>query len=176
VETGEAVIVGGIKRDEEFMRQHDPKVDLAGFEAAWAKRTSGDAAGPSYEPNYEGSSVVLGPPGASIGVDGSHTFAARAGHHLAPEVLASGRNVYEELGTGFTLLAFDADEAELERFRAAAAALGIPLDIVADSYRDGRLEYQARMVLVRPDQYVAWAADAIPDDTGRLLRQVTGRA
>ena len=35
---------------------------------------------------------------------GSHAFAARAGHHLAPQPLSSGRNVFDELGDGFTLL------------------------------------------------------------------------
>jgi 4-hydroxyisophthalate hydroxylase len=175
VETGEAMIVGGIERDDEFMRRHDPTVDRQDFEAAWGRRTTGDAAGPSYEPNYEGSSVVLGPPGASIGVDGSHTFAARAGHHLAPEELSSGRNVYEELGAGFTLLAFDAGEGPVEQLVARAADLGIPLTVVRDSFDERRLEYEARLVLVRPDQYVAWAGDKLPDDVDRLLTQVTGR-
>jgi cysteine desulfurase/selenocysteine lyase len=39
---------------------------------------------------------------------GDHSFKARAGHHLAPQTLSSGRNVFEELGEGFTLLAFGA--------------------------------------------------------------------
>jgi 4-hydroxyisophthalate hydroxylase len=108
-------------------------------------------------------------------VDGSHSFAARAGHHLAPEELSSGRNVYEELGAGFTLLAFDAGEGPVEQLVARAADLGIPLTVVRDSFDERRLEYEARLVLVRPDQYVAWAGDELPDDVDRLLQQVTGR-
>ena len=46
---------------------------------------------------------------------GKHVFKARAGHHLAPQPLSSGRNVFEELGRGFTLLAFGADDAAVRR-------------------------------------------------------------
>ncbi|MBO0692890.1 MAG: FAD-dependent monooxygenase, partial [Acidimicrobiaceae bacterium] len=76
-ETGAAVIAGGIQRDNEFLQRYRPEHDLPEFEAAWAKRTTGDAAGPSYEPNYGGSPVVFGSEGASSGVAGSHTFAAQ---------------------------------------------------------------------------------------------------
>ena len=43
-------------------------------------------------------------PASRCSAVGSHAFAARAGHHLAPQPLSSGRNVFEELGDGFTLL------------------------------------------------------------------------
>jgi 2-polyprenyl-6-methoxyphenol hydroxylase-like FAD-dependent oxidoreductase len=172
-ETGEG-IVAGIRRDDEFLQRYDPARDRDEFEAAWSKRTTGDAAGPSYEPNYEGSSVVLGRPGSRIGVSGSHTFTARPGHHLGPVPLSSGRNVFEELGAGFTLLGLDAAPDEVERFQAGAAARRMPLTVVRDTYDAGRREYQARLILVRPDQYVAWAGDAAPDDLDRLLATVTG--
>ena len=69
---------------------------------------------------------------------GQHVFAARAGHHLAPQKLVSGRNVFEELGRGFTLLAFDADDAACRRSSRLRAALEVPLKVVRDSYADGR--------------------------------------
>ncbi|MBO0694428.1 MAG: hypothetical protein J2P58_16095, partial [Acidimicrobiaceae bacterium] len=175
-ETGAAVIAGGIQRDNEFLQRYRPEHDLPEFEAAWAKRTTGDAAGPSYEPNYGGSPVVFGSEGASSGVAGSHTFAAQGGHHLAPAPLSSGRNVYEELGADFTLLSFDGDRAAVERFVSSANALGVPLTVVTDSREGDRAEFRAGLVLVRPDQFVAWAGDEEPPDLEALFRRVTGTA
>ena len=127
----------------------------------------------SYEPNYEGSPVVAGPPGGKCSAHGIHSFAARAGHHLAPQLLSSGRNVFEELGPGFTLLAFGADSRRFRR--GGARGRGVPLKIVRDTYADGRKQYGARLILVRPDQYVVWAGDTPPEDARQLLNKVTGR-
>ena len=78
----------------------------------------------NFEPHYEGSPVVVGPPGAVISAHGEHTFTARAGHHLPPQELSSGRNVFEELGRGFTLLAWDADPAAVAALRAGRRRRG----------------------------------------------------
>jgi 4-hydroxyisophthalate hydroxylase len=173
-ETGLKVIADGIARDAEFLERYNPLVDKAEFEEVWNKRTTGDAAGPSYEPNYEGSSVVIGPKGARIGASGSHSFAARAGHHLAPLVLSNGKNVYETLGDGFTLLGLDADDADVAVFESSAEKAGIPLAVVRDAFSDERKEFEAQLVLVRPDQFVVWAGDGAPGDVAALLARVTG--
>ena len=75
----------------------------------------------TYEPHYEGSPVMFGPPGGVSSAHGSHTFKARAGHHLPSQLLSSGRNVFEELGADFTLLAFDADDRRGGGVRAGGA-------------------------------------------------------
>jgi hypothetical protein len=129
----------------------------------------------TYEPNYEGSPIVFGPPGAKSSASGSHTFKARTGHHLPPQLLSSGRNVFEELGAGFTLLAFDADDRSVQALEAAAQALGMPLKTIRDSYRDGREAYEAKLTLVRPDRYVAWIGDAAPSDAKAVLGKSVGR-
>ena len=79
---------------------------------------------------------MFGPPGGVSSAHGSHTFTARAGHHLPPQLLSSGRNVFEELGPDFTLLAFDAEDRTILGFTDAAKALNVPLKVVRDSYRD----------------------------------------
>src|SRR5262249_62045008 len=106
---------------------------------------------------------------------GSHTCTARAGHHLPPQRMSTGRNAFEELGADFTLLAFDADDRTTAAFAQAAGALKVPLKIVRDSYADGRTAYEAKLILVRPDRYVAWAADAAPSDTAAVLRKAIAR-
>jgi 2-polyprenyl-6-methoxyphenol hydroxylase-like FAD-dependent oxidoreductase len=149
--------------DRDFLAAFDPARDKASFEAKWAERQSGAKSEVgSFEPNYEGSPVVCGPSGARCSALGSHTFAARAGHHLAPAPLSDGRDVFEALGDGFTLLAFDSDP---DPFAAAAQAVGMPLTVVGDTRDGGRERYGAGLVLVRPDQFVAWAGDRTPDDS-----------
>jgi hypothetical protein len=107
---------------------------------------------------------------------GSHTFTARAGHHLPPQPLSSGRSVFEELGADFTLLAFDAEDRTVQAFADAAQALDVPLKIVRDSYRDGRVAYEANLILVRPDRYIAWSAVDAPADAPAILGKAIGRA
>jgi len=176
-ETAEDFIEAGIQRDKEFLDRFSPARDRTEFELAW--KDHANAAAPrvmTYEPHYEGSPVVLGPAGGVSSAHGSHTFAARAGHHLPPQRLSSGRNVFEELGPGFTLIALDADDATVAAFAAAAKRLSVPLKFVRDSYRDGREAYAARLILVRPDRYIAWTAQAAPSDAAAILRTVVGRA
>ena len=101
------------------------------------------------------------------------SHAARAGHHLSPRTLSDGRNVFEALGDGFTLIALDGDAEFVTRFEDAARARGVPLTVVRDTAQDDRAAYVARFVLVRPDQFVAWAAEEPSDAPDAVLRRVT---
>jgi 2-polyprenyl-6-methoxyphenol hydroxylase-like FAD-dependent oxidoreductase len=159
--------------DRDFLAKHDPARDSADFEAAWRERQSGARAEVNaFEPNYEGSPIVFGPAGAVSSAIGSHAYTARAGHHLTPQPLSSGSNVFEELGDGFTLIDLGANETATG-FETAASALNVPLKVIRDSAADGREKYASRLILVRPDQFVAWAGvDAEPSN---ILRRATGR-
>jgi 2-polyprenyl-6-methoxyphenol hydroxylase-like FAD-dependent oxidoreductase len=174
VETGEAMIAGGIERDREFLDRYNPNKDRAEFEQAWQEHGRTGNRAQSYEPHYEGSSVVDGPPGATCSIHGKYAFEAQAGHHLTPQPLSSGRNVYEELGEGLTLLALESDDTAVGPFEAAAKSRGIPLKVIRDGYDGGREKFASRLVLVRPDQYVVWAGDQPPANTEALLSKVTG--
>jgi 2-polyprenyl-6-methoxyphenol hydroxylase-like FAD-dependent oxidoreductase len=170
VQTGEDVIAGGIKREAAWMQRFDPDLDRAAFEQAWGERATASDGPREYEVHYAGSSIVHGPPGATIGVHSTHEFRARDGHHLAPQPLSSGRNVFEELGSGFTLLAFGVDEAEVAAFARAALSIGVPLKIVQDG-DDLADAYGARLLLVRPDQFIAWCGVDPPADALAVLRK-----
>jgi 4-hydroxyisophthalate hydroxylase len=174
-ETAEDFIAAGIRRDRDFLSRHDPEREPKQFAQAWQNHTNAIGANVlTYEPHYEGSSIVFGPPGAASSASGSHTFKARAGHHLPPQLLSSGRNVFEALGGDFTLLAFDTGDAAETTFATAAQALGVPLKIVRDSSEHGRGAYETRFILVRPDRYVAWTADSVPDDPAAILAKAAG--
>lgn len=173
VETGNA-ITEGISNDRAFLARHSPRRDRREFEDAWSRLTAGDTAPPSYEPHYEGSPIVWGPPGAACSVHGNHTFEARAGHHLAPAQLSSGRDVFAELGPGYTMIALTGDPRSVVPFEAAARRLRMPLRVLTDTYAGRRTAYQRRLILVRPDQYVAWTGDDAPADPVDLLLRVAG--
>ncbi|BAM87551.1 monooxygenase, FAD-binding [Bradyrhizobium oligotrophicum S58] len=163
--------------DRDFLRRHDPARDLADFEAGWEERRSGARAEVNaFEPHYEGSPIVHGPDGALCSAVGRHAFPARAGHHLTPQVLSTGRNVYEELGSGFTLIELGAGDAGIA-FARAASDLGVPLKVISDTPAGGREKYQAKLVLIRPDQFIAWVSDGLSDDRSepaRVLQRVVG--
>lgn len=175
-ETGRDFIAGRIEIDRAFLEKYDPEVDRAAFEKAWNEEHAG-AAAPRvlrYEPNYEGSPVVDGPPGAVCSAHGEHSFVARTGHHLPPQPLSDGRNVYDTLGQGFTLLAFGAPEPDVAAIEAPATEAAVPMNIVRDSFADQRTAYEMRMILVRPDQFVAWCGDRAPADPSALIHKITG--
>jgi len=175
-DVAEDFIAARIAKDAAFLARYNPARDKQAFEQAWAAReTEAPNRAQSYEPNYEGSPVVAGPPGGVTTARGQHSFTARPGHHLAPQVLSSGRNVFEELGHGFALLAFDVEPGSVQAIRQAAQSLAIPLKVIEDGFRDGREAYGARLTLVRPDQFIAWTGDAAPDDAVALLRKASGR-
>lgn len=175
-ETGEDFIAARIASEGAFLERYNPDRDRAEFNAAW-KQLEGEgwSRAMSYEPNYEGSPVVHGPAGGVCSAHGNHAFKARAGHHLTPQPLSTGRNVFEELGRGFSLLAFDAADATVKALEEAARTLDIPLKVIRDSFAGGREHYEARLILVRPDQYVVWTGDAPPPDPLALIARCAGR-
>jgi 2-polyprenyl-6-methoxyphenol hydroxylase-like FAD-dependent oxidoreductase len=175
VETGEAMIAGGIEADRAFLERYNPQRDREEFLLAWRElEATAGTRQQSYEPHYEGSSVVIGPSGSMCSIHGKHSFAARAGHHLTPQRLSSGRDVFEELGRGYTLLALGARDGAEQRFSNAAATLGLPLNVIGDTCEQGREAYESSLILVRPDQYVVWSGDEPPDKVSGLLRRVSG--
>ena len=176
-DVGEDIIGGWIRDDREVLEQCSPQRDREEFARRFEEVTRGFGQRlRGFEPHYEGSPVVLGPPGGRSSAHGSHTFVARPGHHLPPQPLSCGRDVFDALGDGFTLLALDAAADDVRAFQEVAAAAGVPLEVVRDSLAGGREQYGARLVLVRPDQFVAWTGDVAPDDVAALMSTVTGRA
>jgi 4-hydroxyisophthalate hydroxylase len=173
-DTGENMIAAGILEERAWLEQHDPERGLADFEAAWAARATASETPSDVEPNYGGSPICFGLPGETSGIHSPYLLKARGGHHLAPQPLSSGKNVYEELGTGFTLLAFGVDDAQVKGFEAAAASYKVPFKVVRDTYEGGRENYESKMVLVRPDQFISWIGDEAPADPTAVVKRAIG--
>ena len=83
--------------------------------------------------------------------------------------------MFEELGAGFTLLALDADAVAVTAFERSAEALRVPLHVVRDTFSDGREAYERQLILVRPDQFIAWTGNELPAQPSALLERVTGQ-
>ncbi|WP_116453662.1 FAD-dependent monooxygenase [Blastococcus litoris] len=100
----------------------------------------------------------------------TYTPSAHPGARLPHAWLADGSSVYDRLGDGFTLLRLEA-HADAGPLAAAAVDARVPLAVV--DLPELRPLYGADLVLVRPDQHVAWRGSAAdrPDD---LLRTVVG--
>lgn len=87
--------------------------------------------------------------------------------------LADRTSLYDRLGSFFTLLSLRRG-GDAGALLAAAAARGVPLDLLEIEHAPGRALYGADFVLIRPDQYVAWRGNRLPDDCDALLARVTG--
>ena len=86
--------------------------------------------------------------------------------------LADGQAIFDRLGTGFTLLRFtEHDTTALEH---AAAIAGVPLDIVDVRDDHARALYERDLVLIRPDQHVAWRGNGPPSDPIAVIDLVRG--
>ncbi len=174
VSTAEDFIARMIRDDREFVATFDPAVDRDAFEVAWARRArGGDAEVTGFLPHYAGSPVVWGEAGAASGARGRHEHRARAGYHLSPRPFAGGDALFERLGAGFGLIDAGADAADADALVAAAHALRIPLQTV-DAGPEAAHEWQARLILVRPDNFVAYAGDGLGHDAAAVLRRAVG--
>ncbi len=173
--TRDDFIVKSILEDRDFVDSYHPERDLAAFEAAWDRRAGGDdSLVTQYLPHYEGSPIVCGEAGAVSGATGRHGFTARAGQHLAPRPLPDEQDLWDMLGPGFTLLDLTGNADLQRRFDAATKPRGIPLEIL-DLADAGLLKtYGAEAILVRPDNFIAWAGSANDCDAAGIIDQATG--
>jgi len=95
---------------------------------------------------------------------------------LAPHLwLADGASLYDRFGDGYTLLVTERGaEHDVDGFVSAARERALPLAVAAPE--DDRLRdlYGARLVLIRPDQHVAWRGERLDRDPASLLDRVRG--
>ena len=75
--------------------------------------------------------------------------------------LGDGRSLYDALGPGYTLIRLD-PTVDVSGMVEAAAQRGVPLAVLDVDAPDARTLYARKLVLVRPDQHVAWRGDDDP--------------
>jgi hypothetical protein len=104
---------------------------------------------------YDASPVIVddGTPPDSEHLDYDPT--ARPGARLPHKWLPDGSSLYDRLGGGLSLLRLR-DAIDPGPLVDAAAARGVPLEVLELRGQDLEERYGAPFVLVRPDQHVAW--------------------
>jgi hypothetical protein len=110
---------------------------------------------------YEDSPIIC-PDGSDAPPDtwDSYTPLDRPGARAPHFWLAPGRALYDELGKGFTLIDFGAS-ADARGLMMAAQMRGVPIKILSLD-RPSDL-YRSKLVLIRPDQHIAWHGDRAGD-------------
>ncbi len=127
---------------------------------------------------YDGSPIIAGDDAPPPDDFANYTPSAVPGGRAPHAWLGSGRGVgdslFDRLGKGFTLLRLGDNAPDPSAFATAAQALTMPLKQIEIADNDIRALYGRDLVLIRPDQHVAWRGNALPADAGALLRQLTG--
>ncbi|MFG3248834.1 FAD-dependent monooxygenase [Streptomyces sp. NPDC048187] len=151
--------------------------DEAGAKARWA---AGARIQETKKAEFHSLDLVLGlrvaaspiVPAEPEGAAGSAWTGARLPHLF----LEGGRSLYDLLDADLTLLALGQD-ASVTAVEEAARLRGVPLTVVrlpepvAAAYAE---VLGARLVLVRPDQVVAWLGDEAPGDALALVDTLSG--
>jgi 2-polyprenyl-6-methoxyphenol hydroxylase-like FAD-dependent oxidoreductase len=90
--------------------------------------------------------------------------------------LGDNRSILDLFGEGFVLLRFGIDAPDVSAFETAAQKCHVPLKTV--SVREPRAArlYERRLVLVRPDDHVAWRGDDMPENVRAVIDRVRGAA
>jgi 2-polyprenyl-6-methoxyphenol hydroxylase-like FAD-dependent oxidoreductase len=90
-----------------------------------------------------------------------------------PHFRVDGRSVYDLLAPDYTLLRFD-PAADAGPLLAAAAGAGLPLEQRDLARPPSPDVFGHRLLIVRPDQHVAWRGDAVPADCAGLVKRLRG--
>lgn len=122
--------------------------------------------------HYESSPLIVDDGSPSIPMQIGHYLPdAKPGHRLPHVWLDDGASLFDRLGREFTLVT-TRRSARVEPIVEAASRRHVPLQVLTAAEL---AEYAgAAMVLVRPDQHVAWRGDNAPDDPIKLIDTVRG--
>jgi hypothetical protein len=154
------------KAYEDLASSGDTQSDAALAEAGARIKELGNAENESYGIEmgycYSDSPVITPEPHVDVPRDPvAYEPTTLPGARLPNIYFADGTPLHDKLGPWFSLLAFDG--ASTDHIAATAARRGIPLEIVRIDEPEIAKIYQAKLVLVRPDQHVCWRGNAQSD-------------
>jgi 2-polyprenyl-6-methoxyphenol hydroxylase-like FAD-dependent oxidoreductase len=117
--------------------------------------------GVTFGGRYDGSPAIV-PDGTTAPPDAANQYIPTAcpGGRPPHLWLADGRSLYDLFGFEWTLLRIGRSDEDGAPFVAAAAQAGIDLKMVDLPLQEARELYEADLVLIRPDQIVAWRGNS----------------
>jgi hypothetical protein len=158
-----------------------PAGDAARQKAAAMLSTFGEqfaSIGVQLGARYDGSPLIVedgAPPPDSLTTYIPTTIpGGRTPHAWLDATHGRGASLHDRLGSGFALLRLGSGAPDASAFAVAAGRRGVPLRVLDVADQDVRELYDRDLVLVRPDQHVAWRGNNIPTDCDRLLARVVG--
>jgi 2-polyprenyl-6-methoxyphenol hydroxylase-like FAD-dependent oxidoreductase len=124
--------------------------------------------------NYDRSPIVAAEAGAHYPSDSlRYVPTTLPGVRLPSSFLQDGSALFDRLGAWLTLIDFG--RGDREGFAQAARKVAVPLDVLALSEPQLERIYGQGMLLVRPDQHIAWRGSPhMQADAERVLRRVLG--
>lgn len=128
--------------------------------------------GVEYGYRYDESPVIVHEPDAPEIDPITYRPGTWPGSRLPHVFLEDGKALFDKLGLFYTLVVLD--DTDTRPLELAATELSVPLDYLKLARPDLRTIYERNLILVRPDQHVAWRGDRLPDDCKALLCTVTG--
>jgi len=134
-----------------------------------------DSIGMQLGVSYDTSPVIChdgteAPPFAIDRYEDSSRPGVRAPHFWRDDETA----LFDGLGKGFTLLRIGAGAPDGAALAAAFADRNVPLKVLHVLEADAAPKYeQYPLVLIRPDQHIAWRGHSIPNDTAGILNTIT---
>jgi len=138
-------------------------------------RAEFDIPGITFGTRYDGSSLIVSDGAAPPADDANRYVPSAVPGGRAPHAwLPDGRSLFDVLGFGFTLLRLGHRSADGSGIVAAARRLRIPVASLEFPSEELRDLYGADLVLIRPDQVVAWRGNRAPEEPGAMLGMVTG--
>ncbi|WP_340683008.1 FAD-dependent monooxygenase [Amycolatopsis coloradensis] len=136
-----------------------------------------DTLGVQLGARYDGSPIVDGqdtPPADLLDTyTPSSVPGGRAPHLWLDDTRVNGSSLFDHFGVGFSLLRLGPKAPPADGLRAEAARRNIPLKVLDLPDPLARDLYERDLVLIRPDQHVAWRGNGL-DRPDRLLTTVTG--
>jgi 2-polyprenyl-6-methoxyphenol hydroxylase-like FAD-dependent oxidoreductase len=180
----------GLRNRAASSRHNDVRVAIASlYPDQWAARELAEVAetirgfgnaenesrGIEFGYVYSGSPIVAAE--GSVDIDESflsYRPTTTPGARLPSTFFSDGTALYDLLGPWFTLLSFD--DADPTPFVDAARGLKLPLKVIRIDSSTLPPIYEADLVLVRPDQHVAWRGNKIEDviEARQLVRKFWG--
>lgn len=135
-----------------------------------------NCAGLNFGAVYSNSPIISGDgSGAPPFELGRYTPSTVPGCRTPHLTLENGESLYDRMGSGFTLLRFD-PSINVASLVAGAERRGLPLQVVDVDQSLAAETYDVKLVLSRPDQYVAWSGNTAPTDALSLIDLVRGAA
>ena len=143
-----------------------------GREIADLGNLENEADGIEWGYSYQSPSVATEPGPAPAQTWDAYRPTTRPGFRPPSVYLADGRAIFDLFGVGFTLLRFS--DLDVSALTDAAESRGVPLEVVDIRDEHARRLYERDLVLIRPDQHVAWRGDAPPARADDLVDQIRG--